>query len=433
MHDNTPQNNDSPPTSLHLSQRPARWQRSKLPGGFTLLLLFGLGIPGLQAAPPQSSHRPRGKPPTPLPSHVNPSVRSHHIKSPIASRSSSSSIAPPSTTVLARPKQLSSVSPAPQALQPIHAPSIQWRTRSPSFYSGAQRVRGGETLQLSYKFQASLGVQRIVLVYRNLASRHFNQTHRHVVRSYPRPLHRGVGEYKWSLAELPFGPGDTIEYFMEVENAVGMSCSKPAQTSHRFLQYTSPMEQHNQLLQDEKQLLQQLVLGLADRLEKEPPNPQQWSTLLQKLQKNYQQLRPTVRALYLKLQRDPMAQTYAVSALDTLLLRMTQRYQHRNVWLRHCVRPSQDCWKLWNSTKRHKQWKLARVAHEDDVFAVRKLIHAQEMDLIDDLKAQLNKAHLRVRILAQRHQRYHRASTKQALSHALQHLDRLLRQVHLLP
>ncbi len=420
MHVNTPQNNDSPPMSFYVSQTLARWQRSKLPGGFTLLLLFGLGIPGLQAAPPQ-------------PSHLNPSVRSHSIKSPITSRYSSSSVASPSVTVFARPKQMSSVSSTPQPLQQLHAPSIQWQKRSPSFYSGARRVRGRETLRLSYKFQASLGVQRVVLVYRNLASRHFNQLHRHVVRSYPRPLHHGGGEFKWSLAELPFGPGDTIEYFMEVENAAGMSCSRPAQTRHRYLQYVSPMEQHNQLLQDEKQLLQQLVLGLADRLEKEPPNPQQWSILLHRLQRNYQKVRPNLRALYLKLQRDPMARTYAVAALDTLLLRLTQRYQHRNVWLRHCTHQTQDCWKLWKSTKRHKQWKLAKAAHEDDVFAVRKLIHAQEMDLIDDLKAQLNQAHQRVRILALRHQQFHQASTKQALSHALQHLDRLLRQVHLLP
>lgn len=434
MHDETPQNNDSPPTSHASQESLARWLWLGMTGGLGLWLLSGLGIGGVassQAAPEQHpDKRNRGKPVVPLPA-TGPNAR----RSPPPTTKTSPTKPYSSRTrgrqaLFARPNAFQTAPLQRQPQHPLNASSVRWLSISPSFYSKAQRVHGQEKLKLSYRFRAALGVQRISLVFRNLASRHFNQLHRKVIQDYSTPQYQGQGSYTWMLSSLPFGSGDTIEYFVEVEGHTGMSCSKPAQTSRRYLQYDSPVEQHHSLLLGEKNVLKRLVHGLADRLETKAKNPRQWVAQLHRLQRNYQQLRPTLRSITRSLQSSPVAHSYAATAIDTLLLRMTQRSQHRTLWLTRCnTSKPKGCQKLWQSPQRHKQWEQAQRAHEDDVFAVRKLIHHQEMDLIDDLRSQLSRAHQKVRRLAIRHRLLHKASTKRALTGALQHMDRLLRQV----
>lgn len=307
----------------------------------------------------------------------------------------------------------------PTSAHSLH--QVRWFFRSEQ--SIPQEVKGSETLTLHFQVSHRHQEPKAYLVYRNVSSRLFNREHKIPIQE--------PGLFHWSLKKLPFGPGDLVEYFIEVESSNSLLCTRRRRTSRRYLKFFSPIEQHSKLLQKEKQFLHQMVDLLADLIEAQiPPSGSPFSFRhLRKLHVHSLRLQAGLRKLYHLALQDQMSRSYSLTTLKTLALRLQQRHHKRSKILRSVVNGSSLCLR---PTKQRLWKKLLQSeirGHENDIHAVRQFLFQQENDLIDLLRKRLTRAHKQSQRLAYLYKRYHHSDLKRSLSASLQHLDRLLRYV----
>lgn len=315
-------------------------------------------------------------------------------------------------------------------------------------------VKERQIIPLLYKFSDDFGVTSAHLVYRNLTSKRFNKTQKVLLKEFEDQPKQSQQQAEWDLQKLPFGPGDKIEYYVEVRDNDTIHGLKIGRSATRHLKIYSPLEEHDKLLKEQDKLLDQTVHFLGDLLVAPNPDTEAPSPLLQSLKKlnaKGQDVLGFFAHLLPKMRKDALTKSYTIIAMENLSYRFRARQGQRQYVTRRAqwaysdqlagTSQSSTAQGSGSSNSQQPEEEFPRdlirnhfdkevPAQEDDVYALTMLLNRQRLDILQQLATQLTQTQARVQDLLEQYRRKRDKESKAALLQELQRLERLIREIN---
>lgn len=319
-------------------------------------------------------------------------------------------------------------------------------------------VKERQLIPLRFKFADDFGVTTAHLVYRNLTSKRFRQSHKILLKEFEEQPQKGQHDAQWDLQKLPFGPGDRIEYYLEIRDNDTIHGLKMGRSASRYLKIFSPLEEHDRLLKEQEKLLDHMVHFLGDLLTAPKAETESPSTVLQALKKlngRGQDVLSFFVHLLPKMRKDALTKSYAMIAMERLFYQFRSRQYIRRSLTQQAERayaaklsgrsPSQSSENNPDNAdsplsmqpeedfpRERIQQRMNREVpdQENDVYALTMLLNRQRLDVLKELATQLTQTQNRVQDLLEQYRRKRDKDSKEALLQELQRLERLIREIN---
>src|SRR3990170_770428 len=124
-------------------------------------------------------------------------------------------------------------------------------------------VNEKDVVELKYTTNDDFGISEISLVFE-----HGNERKTKTITSFSKKQLQYSGAYSWSLSELNLQPDDKIPYHIEVKDNDTISGPKVSSSKTYYLEIYSSRKKHQELVQLQEALLQELLHMLSDDLTK---------------------------------------------------------------------------------------------------------------------------------------------------------------------
>src|SRR3989337_2560680 len=124
-------------------------------------------------------------------------------------------------------------------------------------------VNEKDVVELKYTTNDDFGISEISLVFE-----HGNERKTRIITRFSKKQLQYSGAYSWSLSELSLKPDDKIPYQIEVKDNDTISGHKVSSSKTYYLEIYSSRKKHQELVQLQEALLQELLHMLSDDLTK---------------------------------------------------------------------------------------------------------------------------------------------------------------------
>ena len=291
-------------------------------------------------------------------------------------------------------------------------------------------VNEKDVVALKYTTNDDFGISEISLVFE-----HGNERKTKTITSFSKKQLQYSGAYSWSLSELNLKPDDKIPYHLEVKDNDTISGPKVSSSKTYYLEIYSSRKKHQELVQLQEALLQELLHMLSDdltkRIDDEKCASRDYLVMTQDgIQERAERIIHLFTDILVGMQEDTLANYSVYYSLENLKNKFRDITEKKRTAIRQSVQNTADNnipVSVLNELQKVQDEEVVEV--ENIILFLNELIQKQKLDEVLDTGKNLIQSQNNIENLLDKLRKGEDAKVNEQVLSELKHIEETIQQM----
>ena len=290
-------------------------------------------------------------------------------------------------------------------------------------------VNEKDVVELKYTTNDDFGISEISLVFEQR-----NEIKTRIITRFSKKQLQYSGAYSWSLSELSLKPDDKIPYHIEVKDNDTISGPKVSSSKTYYLEIYSSRKKHQELVQLQEALLQELLHMLSDDLTKRIDDKKcasrDYLVMTQDgIQERAERIINLFTDILVGMQEDTLANYSVYYSLENLKNKFRDITEKKRTAIRQSIQNIADNIPVSVSNELQKVQEEEVVEVENIILFLNELIQKQKLDEVLDTGKNLIQSQNNIENLLDKLRKGEDAKLNEQVLSELKHIEETIQQM----